>query len=166
MLHLRASAGQRHGRVAVGFSLRRRARTRWRGNYISRRRLPANRHPLSASGLKDKTKTLKAAGKAVIHGLLLDASYWHIVGVDITDKSLRIQGSHNLIENVTAYRNDDTGIQISSPADVGRPLWASYNRVVNSESFSNEDPENKRRWLRCKNARRRGEPAGRLLLAR
>lgn len=96
--------------------------------------------PLSASGLKDKTKTLKAAGKAVIHGLLLDASYWHIDGVEITDKSLRIQGSHNLIENVTAYRNDDTGIQISSPADVGRPLWASYNRVVNSESFSNEDP--------------------------
>ncbi len=96
--------------------------------------------PLSASGLKDKTKTLKAAGKAVIHGLLLDASYWHIVGVDITDKSLRIQGSHNLIENVTAYRNDDTGIQISSPADVGRPLRPSYNRVVNSESYSNEDP--------------------------
>ena len=26
------------------------------------------------------------------------------------------------------------------PADVGRPLWASYNRVVNSESFNNEDP--------------------------
>ncbi|MFX9988219.1 hypothetical protein ABTP48_19385, partial [Acinetobacter baumannii] len=77
---------------------------------------------------------------AVIHGLLLDASYWHIDGIEITDKSLRVQGSHNLIENVTAYRNDDTGIQISSPADVGRPLWASFNRVVNSESFSNEDP--------------------------
>jgi hypothetical protein len=39
-----------------------------------------------------------------------------------------------------AYRNDDTGIQISSPDKLGRPLWASYNRVVNSESFSNEDP--------------------------
>ena len=104
------------------------------GNY------PQTTIPVSASGLKDKTKTLKATGKAVIHGLLLDASYWHINGVEITDKSLRIQGSHNLIENVTAYRNDDTGIQISSPADVGRPLWASYNRVVNSESFNNEDP--------------------------
>ncbi len=101
---------------------------------------PQTTIPLSASGLKDQTKTLKADGKAVIHGLLLDASYWHLAGIDITDKSLRIQGSHNLIENVTAYRNDDTGIQISSPPDVGRPLWASYNRVVNSESFNNEDP--------------------------
>lgn len=101
---------------------------------------PQTAIPLSASGLKGKTKTLQADGKAIIHGLLLDASYWHINGIEVTDKSLRVQGSHNLIENVIAYRNDDTGIQISSPADVGRPLWASYNRVVNSESFSNEDP--------------------------
>ena len=43
-------------------------------------------------------------------GLLLDANYWHIKGISITDKSLRIQGSHNLIENVTAYKNEDTGI--------------------------------------------------------
>lgn len=101
---------------------------------------PQTQIPLSASGLKGQPKTLRADGKAVIHGLQLDASYWHIKGVSVTDKSLRVQGSHNLIENVTAYRNDDTGIQISSPPDVGRPLWASYNRVVNSESFSNEDP--------------------------
>ena len=96
--------------------------------------------PLAASGIADRRKTLQAEGKAVIHGLLVDASYWDIKGVDITDKSLRIQGSHNLIENVTAYRNDDTGIQISSPDNVGRPLWASDNRVVNSESYANEDP--------------------------
>lgn len=101
---------------------------------------PQTQIPLSASGLKGQNKTLQADGKAVIHGLQLDASYWHIKGITVTDKSLRVQGSHNLIENVTAYRNDDTGIQISSPPDVGRPLWASYNRVVNSESFSNEDP--------------------------
>lgn len=96
--------------------------------------------PLSASGLKEKPKTLLAEGKAVIHGMLLDASYWHLKGIEITDKSLRVQGSHNLIENVVAYRNDDTGIQVSSADKLGRPLWASYNRVVNSESFSNEDP--------------------------
>ncbi|HFP9222802.1 right-handed parallel beta-helix repeat-containing protein [Raoultella planticola] len=96
--------------------------------------------PLQASGLREKVKTLQANGKAVIHGLLLDANYWHINGISITDKSLRIQGSHNLIENVTAYKNEDTGIQISSPDKTGRPLWASYNRVVNSESYGNEDP--------------------------
>lgn len=96
--------------------------------------------PLAASGLEKGRKTLEANGKAVIHGMLLDGNYWTLRGVDITAKSLRIQGSHNLIENVTAYRNDDTGIQISSVDKIGRPLWASYNRVVNSESYSNEDP--------------------------
>lgn len=101
---------------------------------------PKTTIPTTASGLKDKVKTLEADGKVVIHGLQLDGNYWHLKGIEITGKSLRVQGSHNLIENVVAYRNDDTGIQISSPADVGRPLWASYNHVVNSESFSNEDP--------------------------
>ncbi|MDK9584487.1 right-handed parallel beta-helix repeat-containing protein [Lelliottia wanjuensis] len=101
---------------------------------------PRSEIPLAASGNADRRKTLQAGGKAVIHGLLVDASYWHIKGIDITDKSLRIQGSHNLIDNVTAYRNDDTGIQISSPDNVGRALWASHNRVKNSESYANVDP--------------------------
>ena len=83
---------------------------------------------------------LQAEGKAVIHGLLVNANYWHIKGIEVTDKSLRVQGSHNLIEKVTAYRNDDTGIQISSPENIGRPLWASFNRVIDSESWGNEDP--------------------------
>ena len=101
---------------------------------------PRSEIPLTASGSPEKITSLQAEGKAVIHGLLVDAGYWHIKGIEITDKSLRIQGSHNLIENVTAYRNDDTGIQISSPEKIGRPLWASYNRVIDSESFANEDP--------------------------
>lgn len=101
---------------------------------------PQSEIPVAASGSSDKLKTLQADGKVVIHGLLLDASYWHINGIDVTGKSLRVQGSHNLIERVTAYRNDDTGIQISSPEKIGRPLWASYNRVVDSESYANEDP--------------------------
>jgi len=101
---------------------------------------PRSEIPLTASGSAEKITSLQAEGKAVIHGLLVDASYWHIKGIEVTDKSLRIQGSHNLIESVKAYRNDDTGIQISSPEKIGRPLWASYNRVTDSESYANEDP--------------------------
>ncbi|RPH23320.1 right-handed parallel beta-helix repeat-containing protein [Buttiauxella warmboldiae] len=101
---------------------------------------PLTTIPTADSGLQGKLKTLEADGKVVIRGLHLDGNYWHIKGIEVTDKSLRVQGSNNLIENVIAYKNDDTGIQISSPADVGRPLWASHNRVINSESFSNEDP--------------------------
>lgn len=104
------------------------------GNY------PRNEIPLTASGSSEQVKTLQADGKVVIKGLLVNANYWHINGIEITDKSLRIQGSHNLIENVTAYHNDDTGIQISSPENIGRPLWASHNRVIDSESYANEDP--------------------------
>ncbi len=104
------------------------------GNY------PKTDIPVSASGLKDQPKMLMATGKAVVHGIQLDAHYWHLKGIEITDKSLLIQGSYNLIEDVIAWRNDDTGIQISSPDKIGRPLWASYNRVVNSTSFNNEDP--------------------------
>ncbi|MRT13967.1 right-handed parallel beta-helix repeat-containing protein [Enterobacteriaceae bacterium RIT711] len=107
--------------------------------------LSSGEYPLTTistadSGLKGKLKTLEADGKVVIRGLALDGNYWHVKGIEVTDKSLRVQGSHNFIESVIAYKNDDTGIQISSPADVGRPLWASYNKVVNAESFSNEDP--------------------------
>jgi len=100
---------------------------------------PYTEIPLTASGLLKQRKTLEAEGKAVIHGLLLDASYWRIKGIEVTEKSLRIQGSHNLIEKVVAWRNDDTGIQISSPEKIGRALWASDNRVVDSVSWGNED---------------------------
>lgn len=96
--------------------------------------------PFHASGLPGREKQLEGQGKVVIHGMRLNASYWQIRDIDITDNSLRIQGSHNLIERVTAYHNSDTGIQISSPAGIGRPLWASYNRIVNSTSYQNEDP--------------------------
>ncbi|MGP3592397.1 right-handed parallel beta-helix repeat-containing protein [Vagococcus sp. WN89Y] len=96
--------------------------------------------PLTASGLPGKLKTLQAEGKVVIRGLLVDANFWHIKGIDVTEKSLRVQGSHNLIEKVVAWRNDDTGIQISSPEKIGRALWASHNRVIDSESWGNEDP--------------------------
>jgi len=54
--------------------------------------------PVSASGLKDKLKVLETDGKAVIHGMLLDASYWHLKAIEITEKSLRVQGNHNLID--------------------------------------------------------------------
>ncbi|GAB7268803.1 hypothetical protein DZS_01950 [Dickeya ananatis] len=81
----------------------------------------------------------------VFHGLQLNASYWKIKGIEITEKSFRIEGSHNQIERVLAHHCDNTGIQVSSSDNVGRPLWASYNLILNSESHSNQDPSKKRR---------------------
>ncbi|WP_192456231.1 pectate disaccharide-lyase PelX [Musicola keenii] len=97
--------------------------------------------PVSASGHAKGYKNLYVSGKkAVIHGLKLNASYWNVKGIEITEKNFRIEGSHNRIERVLAHHCDDTGIQVASSDAVGKPLWASYNLILNSESHSNQDP--------------------------
>jgi len=105
---------------------------------------PASAIPLTASGNTKAVKKLFAKGdKAVIHGLELDASHWHVKGIEVTEKSFRIQGSHNLIDRVLAHHCDNTGIQVSSSDKVGRPLWASHNLILNSVSHSNKDAAKK-----------------------
>ncbi|SLM65220.1 MULTISPECIES: pectate disaccharide-lyase PelX [Dickeya] len=100
--------------------------------------------PVTASGNAKGIKTLTLAGKkAVFHGLQLNANYWKVKGIEITEKSFRIEGSHNVIERVLAHHCDNTGIQVSSNDSVGRPLWASYNLILNSESHSNQDASKK-----------------------
>ncbi|WON75670.1 right-handed parallel beta-helix repeat-containing protein [Serratia sp. UGAL515B_01] len=97
--------------------------------------------PASASGTSTHPKKLKPMGKnVVLRGLTLEASYWDIQDITVTEKSFRIEGSHNRIERVVAHHADDTGITISSTAKTARPLWASHNLVAHSESYSNKDP--------------------------
>ena len=105
---------------------------------------PAAAIPLTASGNAKAVKKLFARrNKAVIHGLVLDASHWHVKGIEVTEKSFRIGGSHNIIDGVLAHHCDNTGIQVSSSDKVGRPLWASHNMILNSVSHSNQDPAKK-----------------------
>lgn len=95
----------------------------------------------AVSGSPDKPKKLRPSGKgAVFMGLKLEASYWDIQGITVTQKSFHISGSHNVIDRVVAHHADDTGIWVASPAGIGRPLWASYNIISNSESYGNRDP--------------------------
>lgn len=97
--------------------------------------------PASVSGTSERLKKLRPLGsKAVLHGITLNASYWDIQGITVTEKSFRITGSHNRIERVVAHHADDTGIIVSSPADADRPLWASHNLISQAESYSNKDP--------------------------
>lgn len=105
---------------------------------------PAAAIPLTASGNAKAVKKLFVKdNKAVVHGLELDASHWHVKGIEVTDKSFRIEGSHNVIDRVLAHHCDNTGIQVSSSEKVGRPLWASHNLILNSVSHSNRDPAKK-----------------------
>ncbi|QHM74846.1 Pectate disaccharide-lyase [Mixta theicola] len=94
----------------------------------------------AGSGMSDQRKTMRPLGKVVFHGLKLAASYWDIEGIEVTKKSFSVSGSHNLIQRVTAYQADDTGIWVASPAGIGRALWASHNVIAHSESWGNKDP--------------------------
>lgn len=96
--------------------------------------------PINLSGTASAPKKLLASGKAVFRKTFrLNASYWQVKGIEMAGASLYVAGSHNLIERVVAHDSPDTGIQISSP-DIGRPLWARDNLVLNSDSYDNVDP--------------------------
>lgn len=105
---------------------------------------PAGVIPATASGTEKNRKTLRAqSNNVVFNGLKLDASFWNIQDITVTQKSFRIAGSYNHIDRVKAHHADDTGIWVSSPDGIGRALWASHNLISNSESWGNQDPGRK-----------------------
>lgn len=94
------------------------------------------------SGQPGQLKTIEGSRKAVIHGLNLNASYFAVNGITVTEKSFNIAGSYNQITDVEAHHCDDTGIWVATPANYGRPLWASYNVITDCISHENKDPGN------------------------
>lgn len=77
-------------------------------------------------------------------GLLHWGSNWHFYGFDVTNtmdkqKGFTISGHDNIIENIHAYNNGDTGIQISGVASEGKAEWPRNNLVKNSTSYNNFD---------------------------
>ncbi|MFT4174761.1 MAG: right-handed parallel beta-helix repeat-containing protein [Rhodocyclaceae bacterium] len=93
------------------------------------------------SGSKDARKSLVAEteGMAIFTGAFtMNASYWHIKGIEVAGAQFRMSGSHNIIERVVTHHNVDTGFQISA-SGVGKALWPSHNLVLNSTSYSNKD---------------------------
>jgi hypothetical protein len=66
------------------------------------------------------------------HGIRLNANFWHVIGITVRNAShngIRMDGSHNILEQVTAYGNYDTGIHMAG--------GASHNLIKNSDSFHN-----------------------------
>ncbi len=80
-------------------------------------------------------------------GVTFGGNYWILSGFDITNsvdgqKGLQLSGSHCVIQNVNAYNNGNTGIQISRYNTNDLPdsgLWPSYNTVLNCTSYNNAD---------------------------
>jgi hypothetical protein len=66
------------------------------------------------------------------HGMRLNANFWHIIGITIRNAShngIRMDGSYNILEQVTVYSSHDTGIHMAG--------GASHNLIKNSDSFRN-----------------------------
>lgn len=104
--------------------------------------------PISVSGSPEQLKTLSAVHPhaAIFKGntFILDANYWQLKGITITESpdrtnGLLISGSHNVIENVITHHNGNTGLQLSTRPKLGRALWPKNNLIKNSESHHNQD---------------------------
>lgn len=98
--------------------------------------------PLTASGSVNKIKSLRADGSQVrfVSELVHDANYWHYQGIEVAGAQFIVHGSHNTFEKMVTHSAPDTGFVITSPENIGRALWASYNQVIDSESYNNMDP--------------------------
>ncbi len=69
-------------------------------------------------------------------GISLNGDYWHIKGLTIqyaADNGLAVGGSNNIVEQVVARQNQDSGFIISGS---GRP---SNNLLLNCDSYGNFD---------------------------
>ncbi len=75
-----------------------------------------------------------ADSTSLTRGIQLSGSYWQIRGFDVHnagDNGMNINGSHNIIEDCSFYRNNDSGLQLES--------GASYNQIINCDSYWNYD---------------------------
>lgn len=79
-------------------------------------------------------------------GLKLDASYWHLYGLEVFgagDNGIYISGNHNIVENCVTHDNGDTGLQLGRMSSSQNTIdqWPSYNLIKNCTSYDNHDPK-------------------------
>ncbi|SHJ05297.1 Putative cell wall binding repeat-containing protein [Butyrivibrio fibrisolvens DSM 3071] len=78
-------------------------------------------------------------------GMILASDYWYFQGFDVTNsqnaqKGLQLSGSYNTLDSIHAYRNGNTGIQVSRYKSTDTfEDWPSYNTILNCTSFLNAD---------------------------
>lgn len=85
--------------------------------------------------------------RAVSRGILLAGNYWRIKGLEITgapDNGIKVEGSHNVIENCVLHHNGDTGLQIGlTKKSKNDGSLVCSNLVLNCDSFRNFDVRTK-----------------------
>ena len=105
-------------------------------------------------GTASKVITMKAADEdnrpifnfqSKCAGFVFAGDYWYVKGIDVTKsgnslKGLQISGSYSKFEDIKAYENGNTGIQVSRYlSSDSREDWPSYDLILNCTSFSNAD---------------------------
>ncbi len=69
-------------------------------------------------------------------GIRVSHNYWHLKGLVVRragDNGIYINGWYNIIEDCIIYECHDTGLQLGGNA--------SYNKIINCDSFLNYDPK-------------------------
>lgn len=81
----------------------------------------------------------------VASGMTIGGDYWYLQGFDVTNssngqKGIQVAGKNNTLDQVNAYHNGNTGIQISRL--LGTDLWDNWpanNLILNCTSYGNAD---------------------------
>ena len=77
-------------------------------------------------------------------GMTLSGSYWYFKGFDVTNskdaqKGIQVSGTHNVLDQINAYKNGNTGIQVSGSGNDTYDYWPQGNLILNCTSFLNAD---------------------------
>lgn len=77
-------------------------------------------------------------------GIKMWGNYWHMYGFDITgtkfaSKAIQIYGSNNILENVVAHHNGDSGIAVSGRSTDAHEKWPDNNLIKNCTAYMNKD---------------------------
>lgn len=78
-------------------------------------------------------------------GIILAGDYWYFQGFDVTrsadaQKGIQVSGNHNILDRIKAYKNGNTGIQISRYLGTDQfNQWPAHNTILNCSSYLNAD---------------------------
>lgn len=78
-------------------------------------------------------------------GMILAGDYWYFRGFDVTrsadaQKGIQVSGNHNILDRIKAYKNGNTGIQISRYLGTDQfNQWPAHNTILNCSSYLNAD---------------------------
>jgi hypothetical protein len=113
-------------------------------NKISISKSGAAGNPITLQNYQNETVILDFSHQTsggTVRGISLTGNYWYFKGFTLRnagDNGLYVNGSYNTFEQLIAYRNQDTGINLYANASYS----PAYNQVINCDSYLNYDPQN------------------------